>query len=81
MRVDGRLILMEQSMANLSDENSLELLKLESEHARVYGAKLEMAYVIAQREAEIKRIRVSIDVQERRLVELTSLIGKIKVGA
>ena len=68
-------------MANLSDENSLELLKLESEHARVYGAKLEMAYVIAQREAEIKRIRVSIDVQERRLVELTSLIGKIKVGA
>jgi len=65
-------------MANLTDEQNLEVMKLESEHARVYGAKLEMAYIIAQREAEIKRIRVSIEAQEKRLVELIGLVAKIK---
>ena len=62
----------------MNEDNDLELLRLESERARVYGAKLEMAYVIAQREAEIKRINVSINVQEKRLLELDVLISKLK---
>ena len=77
-------ILMEQFMVNsfnLSDENNLELMKLESEQARVLGAKLEMAYIIAQRQVEIKRVQQSIDAQEVRLVELARLIGKIKTDA
>lgn len=76
-------ILTERFMANsynLSDENNLELMKLESEHARVLGAKLEMAYIIAQRQVEIKRVQQSIDAQEKRLVELADLIGKLKRG-
>lgn len=65
-------------MIDLSDENKLELMRLESEHARVYGAKVEMLYIIAQREAEIKRISLSVAVQDKRLLELTNLIAKIK---
>lgn len=65
-------------MKELSEEQSLEVMKLESESARVYGAKMEMLYVAAQREAEIKKIRLSVATQEKRLLELTALISKIK---
>lgn len=68
-------------MADLSDDSRLELMRLESEHARVYGARMEMLYIIAQREAEIKRIRQSVDAQDKRLAELTTIVDKIKNGA
>ena len=67
-------------MTELTDEQNLELMKLESEHARVHGAKMEMLYIIAQREAEIKKIRVSVIAQDKRLAELTIPINKLKTA-
>ena len=67
-------------MTELTDEQNLELMKLESEHARVHGAKMEMLYVIAQREAEIRKIRTSVAAQDKRLSELTVLINKLKIA-
>ena len=76
----GQLNSTEQFTADLSDEQKLEIMRLGAEHARVYGSKMESMYVIAQREAEIKRIRISIEAADKRLVEIAGIIAKINKG-
>lgn len=65
----------------LSDDQKLEVMRLGAEHARVYGSRMESMYVIAQREQEIKRIRISIEASDKRLVEISDLIAKLSKGA
>lgn len=67
-------------MADSSEDKSLELLRLQSEYARVHGAKLEMLYVIAQRQSEIKRLKDNVAKQDEHLTGLQTKIKSLDNG-
>jgi len=67
-------------MADSSDKK-LEMLRLQSEHARVYGSRMDMLYKIAQDEAEIKRLNDNIAIQDKRLADLEEMMKKISSEA
>jgi len=56
--------------------NYIEIQKLKLELMRVESAKLDMEIQIMQREADIERLQVQIENQNKRIIEVKELLNK-----
>lgn len=58
----------------------LEIKKHKVEFLRVSAAKAEMEYIIDQRLDEIDRIKANIDIQQKRMDEISNELSKNNVS-
>ena len=54
----------------------IEEKKVKAELARVVAARLEMEYIVAQRNEEIRRLEENISIQNKKEIELKEKLGE-----